>query len=143
MMKPPTTCGRELTEHPGGKPHRRWRRFQDKVTHAHLKDVSESLASTVRGGQTGIAVSFPLLSGSALVQSGNESADHLGNDLKLTPQLGMVSFVQQAAASGNLKQWDALLSGTARDRKEVPPVGFGEAAVAFGEIRRNRDGCPV
>ncbi len=32
-------------------------RFIDKVSHVHIKDVSESLAAAVRGGQTGIAVS--------------------------------------------------------------------------------------
>jgi sugar phosphate isomerase/epimerase len=32
-------------------------RFQDKVTHVHVKDVSQSLANCVRGEQTGIAVS--------------------------------------------------------------------------------------
>jgi sugar phosphate isomerase/epimerase len=32
-------------------------RFKHKVTHAHIKDVSESLAAAVRGEQTGIAVS--------------------------------------------------------------------------------------
>lgn len=32
-------------------------RFQDKVTHVHVKDVSQSLADSVRGDQTGIAVS--------------------------------------------------------------------------------------
>ncbi|HCO93990.1 MAG TPA: hypothetical protein DIU00_08575 [Phycisphaerales bacterium] len=32
-------------------------RFKKKVTHVHVKDVSESLAATVRGEQTGIAVS--------------------------------------------------------------------------------------
>lgn len=33
------------------------RRFIAKVSHVHVKDVSESLARAVRGGQTGIAVS--------------------------------------------------------------------------------------
>ena len=33
------------------------RRFIDRVSHVHVKDVSESLAAAVRGGQTGIAVS--------------------------------------------------------------------------------------
>ncbi len=33
------------------------KRFIKKVSHVHLKDVSESLAKAVRGGQTGIAVS--------------------------------------------------------------------------------------
>jgi sugar phosphate isomerase/epimerase len=32
-------------------------RFLPKVSHVHIKDVSESLARAVRGGQTGIAVS--------------------------------------------------------------------------------------
>jgi len=32
-------------------------RFKDKVTHVHVKDVSQSLAAAVRGEQTGIAVS--------------------------------------------------------------------------------------
>jgi sugar phosphate isomerase/epimerase len=32
-------------------------RFVDKVSHVHVKDVSQSLAAAVRGGQTGIAVS--------------------------------------------------------------------------------------
>lgn len=32
-------------------------RFKDKVSHVHVKDVSESLAAAVRGEQTGIAVS--------------------------------------------------------------------------------------
>ncbi len=32
-------------------------RFLSKVSHVHIKDVSESLARAVRGGQTGIAVS--------------------------------------------------------------------------------------
>jgi len=33
------------------------RRFRDKVSHCHIKDVSEQLAKAVRGGQTGIASS--------------------------------------------------------------------------------------
>lgn len=33
------------------------RRFLDRIRHVHVKDVSESLAASVRGGQTGIAVS--------------------------------------------------------------------------------------
>jgi sugar phosphate isomerase/epimerase len=31
--------------------------FIDKVSHVHVKDVSQSLAAAARGGQTGIAVS--------------------------------------------------------------------------------------
>jgi sugar phosphate isomerase/epimerase len=33
------------------------KRFIKKVSHVHIKDVSESLAKAVRGGQTGIALS--------------------------------------------------------------------------------------
>lgn len=32
-------------------------RFKDRIRHVHVKDVSESLAAAVRGGQTGIALS--------------------------------------------------------------------------------------
>jgi sugar phosphate isomerase/epimerase len=32
-------------------------RFIDKISHVHIKDVSESLARAVRGGETGIAIS--------------------------------------------------------------------------------------
>jgi len=38
-------------------------RFITKVSHVHVKDVSESLAQAVRGGQTGIAVSHCPLGG--------------------------------------------------------------------------------
>jgi len=38
-------------------------RFLPKVSHVHIKDVSESLANAVRGGQTGIAVSHCPLGG--------------------------------------------------------------------------------
>ncbi|HVK24025.1 MAG TPA: sugar phosphate isomerase/epimerase [Actinokineospora sp.] len=33
------------------------KRFLDRISHVHVKDVSQSLADAVRGGQTGIAVS--------------------------------------------------------------------------------------
>ena len=39
------------------------KRFLKKVSHVHVKDVSESLAKAVRGGQTGIAVSHCALGG--------------------------------------------------------------------------------
>src|SRR5579859_5792076 len=39
------------------------KRFLQKVSHVHVKDVSESLAMAVRGGQTGIAVSHCALGG--------------------------------------------------------------------------------
>jgi sugar phosphate isomerase/epimerase len=45
------------------------KRFLPRVSHAHVKDVSESLARAVRGGQTGIAVSHCALG--AGVNAGN------------------------------------------------------------------------
>ena len=45
------------------------KRFLGKVSHVHVKDVSESLAKAVRGGQTGIAVSHCSLGGG--VNAGN------------------------------------------------------------------------
>lgn len=39
------------------------KRFLSRVSHVHVKDVSESLAKAVRGGQTGIAVSQCSLGG--------------------------------------------------------------------------------
>jgi sugar phosphate isomerase/epimerase len=45
------------------------RRFLDRISHVHVKDVSESLARAVRGGQTGIAVSHCALG--AGVNAGN------------------------------------------------------------------------
>jgi inosose dehydratase len=45
------------------------RRFLSKISHVHIKDVSESLAQAVRGGQTGIAVSHCALG--AGVNAGN------------------------------------------------------------------------
>jgi inosose dehydratase len=41
----------------GQEPEEFLKRFIKKVSHVHIKDVSESLAKAVRGGQTGIAVS--------------------------------------------------------------------------------------
>lgn len=45
------------------------KRFIDKVSHVHVKDVSHSLAKAVRGGQTGIAVSHCSLGGGVNAQN--------------------------------------------------------------------------
>ncbi|UCG46107.1 MAG: sugar phosphate isomerase/epimerase [Phycisphaerales bacterium] len=52
------------------------KRFINRVSHVHVKDVSESLAASVRGDQTGIAVSH-----CALGEGVN--ADNIGRCLKL------------------------------------------------------------
>ncbi len=44
-------------------------RFNSKITHVHIKDVSESLAAAVRGEQTGIAVSHCALGDGVNAQS--------------------------------------------------------------------------
>ena len=41
----------------GQDPAKFLRRFLKKISHVHVKDVSESLAKALRGGMTGIAVS--------------------------------------------------------------------------------------
>jgi inosose dehydratase len=45
----------------GQDPARFLQRFIDRVSHVHVKDVSESLAAATRGQQTGIAVSHVAL----------------------------------------------------------------------------------
>lgn len=57
------------------------RAFVDKVSHVHIKDVSESLAQAMRGGQTGIAVSqCPL--------GGGVNAENIKTCLKLLRDSG-------------------------------------------------------
>ena len=56
-------------------------RFIKRVSHVHLKDVSESLAQAVRGGQTGIAVSHCALGGGV-------NADHIRQCLTLLRDTG-------------------------------------------------------
>ncbi len=49
----------------------------------------------------------------------------------------------QAAAAREFKQRYAFLYRPASDDEEVPPVGFGEAAIAFGEIGGDREGSTI
>lgn len=62
------------------------RRFLGKVSHVHVKDVSESLAQTVRGGQTGIAVSHCAL----------------GDGVNADNILGCLKLLRDSGWSGNL-----------------------------------------
>lgn len=57
------------------------KRFIDRVSHVHIKDVSESLAAKVRGGQTGIAVSHCALGDGV-------NADNIRKCLKLLGDKG-------------------------------------------------------
>ncbi len=49
----------------------------------------------------------------------------------------MVGRCEQTSATGQFKEWDAFLNGTASDAEEVFSVGFCEAAVAFGDVGRD------
>jgi sugar phosphate isomerase/epimerase len=53
----------------GQEPTEFLKRFIDRVSHVHIKDVSESLAASVRGEQTGIAVSHCSLGGGVNAQN--------------------------------------------------------------------------
>ena len=55
----------------------------------------------------------------------------------------MVFNGQQLAAEGKFKEWNAFLQRSTRDAEEVPAVGYGEAAVAFGDVGGDREGGAV
>ena len=75
------------------------RRFRDKVSHCHIKDVSESLARAVRGGQTGIA--------SSVVAIGEGvNADNIAGCIELLKESkwdGVLS-IETEAAPGKVEQ---------------------------------------
>ncbi|MEU9671560.1 sugar phosphate isomerase/epimerase [Streptomyces bobili] len=52
------------------------KRFSDRIDHVHIKDVSESLATAVRGGSTGIAISH-------VAAGGGVNADNIREILRL------------------------------------------------------------
>jgi sugar phosphate isomerase/epimerase len=83
-------------------------RFIGKVSHAHLKDVSESLAQAVRGGQTGIAVSHCPLGGGV-------NADNIRRCLALlrdTGYQGVASIECEGQAGPMIQQSLAWLRKT-------------------------------
>jgi sugar phosphate isomerase/epimerase len=88
-------------------------RFIGKVSHVHLKDVSESLAQAVRGGQTGIAVSHcPLGSG--------VNADNIRQCLALlrdTGYQGVASIECEGQAGPMIEQSLAWLRKTLTELK--------------------------
>lgn len=75
------------------------RRFRDKVSHCHIKDVSEELAQAVRGGQTGIA--------SSVVGIGEGvNADNIAGCIELLKEIdwdGVLS-IECEAAPGKVEQ---------------------------------------
>lgn len=75
------------------------RRFRDKVSHCHIKDVSEELARAVRGGQTGIA--------SSVVGIGKGvNADNIAGCIELLKEINWdgVLSIECEAAPGKVEQ---------------------------------------
>ncbi|MGA2662638.1 MAG: sugar phosphate isomerase/epimerase [Verrucomicrobiota bacterium] len=88
-------------------------RFLGKVSHVHLKDVSESLAQAVRGGQTGIAVSHCPLGGGV-------NADNIRQCLALlrdTGYQGVASIECEGQAGPMIEQSLAWLRKTLTELK--------------------------
>ena len=75
------------------------RRFRHKVSHCHIKDVSEELAKAVRGGETGIA--------SSVVAIGEGvNADNIAGCIELLKELNWdgVLSIECEAAPGKVEQ---------------------------------------
>lgn len=87
------------------------RRFLPRVTHVHVKDVSESLAKAVRGGQTGIAVSHCPLGGGV-------NADNIRECLKMlrdSGYTGVLSIECEGQAGLMIEQSLAWLRNTLKE----------------------------
>ena len=75
------------------------RRFRDKVSHCHIKDVSEELAKVVLGGQTGIA--------SSVVAIGEGvNAENIAGCIELLKEIDFdgVLSIECEAAPGKVEQ---------------------------------------
>ncbi|MGA2865890.1 MAG: sugar phosphate isomerase/epimerase [Verrucomicrobiota bacterium] len=89
------------------------KRFLDRVSHVHVKDVSASLARAVRGGQTGIAVSHCPLGGGV-------NADNIRQCLALLRDAGyagVLSIECEGQAGPMLEQSLAWLRQTLTELK--------------------------
>jgi len=87
------------------------RRFIGRVGHAHLKDVSESLALALRGGATGIAVSHCALGGGV-------NADHIKQCLAMLRDhgyQGTLSIECEGAGGPMIEQSLAWLRATLKE----------------------------
>lgn len=86
------------------------RRFRDKVSYCHIKDVSEQLAKAVRGEETGIA--------SSVVAIGEGvNADNIAGCIELLKEINWdgVLSIECEAAPGNVEQSIEWL------RKQISP----------------------
>jgi len=75
------------------------RRFRDKVSHCHIKDVSEELARAVRGGLTGIPTSVVSIGEGV-------NADNIAGCIELLKEINWdgVLSIESEAAPGKIEQ---------------------------------------
>jgi len=57
--------------------------------------------------------------------------------LELRFEFRVAGVRQEGAAAGEFQEWDAFMDRTSGDGEEVLAIGFGEVAVAFGDVGRN------
>lgn len=77
------------------------------------------------------------------LQSIDQAGKHPGNLFKITFQYIVLGCLNEAAPPGQFQKRHTFLNRSARDAKEVSLVRRGEAAIAFGDIRLNGQGCAV
>ena len=75
------------------------RRFRNKVSHCHIKDVSKELADAVRGGETGIAMSVVAIGEGV-------NADNIAGCIELLKEMNWdgVLSIECEAAPGKVEQ---------------------------------------
>lgn len=96
-------------------------RFLDRIHHVHIKDVSESLAASVRGGATGIAISH-------VAAGDGVNADNIRRILGKLAQRGFDGVLSiECEGQGGPMLADSL----AWLRSELPAAGFTERVPAF------------
>jgi len=55
----------------------------------------------------------------------------------------MLLTLQQTLPRRQFQQWDAFLNATTGDAEKVAAIGFGEAAIAFGDVGSDGKGGAV
>ncbi|UCG49674.1 MAG: sugar phosphate isomerase/epimerase, partial [Phycisphaerales bacterium] len=75
------------------------KRFREKVSHVHIKDVSAELAEAVRGGETGIACS-------AMAIGEGVNAENIARCIELLKEINWdgVLSIECLAAPGKMQQ---------------------------------------
>ena len=75
------------------------KRFRDKCSHCHIKDVSEDLARAVRGGETGIATSVVAIGEGV-------NAENIAGCIELLKEINWdgVLSIECEAAPGNIEK---------------------------------------